>query len=64
MKKVDIIGVQMDMGAGTRGVNMGPAAIRYAGLTDGIKALGMECLDKGRPHTYGKRQDSRQHAVL
>ena len=45
MKKVDIIGVQMDMGAGTRGVNMGPAAIRYAGLTDGIKALGMECLE-------------------
>lgn len=60
MKKVDIIGVQMDMGAGTRGVNMGPAAIRYAGLTDGIKALGMECLDKGDliPMASGKTADN------
>ena len=36
MKKIDLIGVQMDFGAGTRGVNMGPAAIRFAGLTAGI----------------------------
>ena len=41
MKRVDLIGVQMDMGAGTRGVNMGPAAIRYAGVVDGIRKLGM-----------------------
>ncbi|MDO4672335.1 MAG: arginase [Porphyromonadaceae bacterium] len=47
MKKIDIIGVQMDMGAGTRGVNMGPAAIRYAGVVNGIRELGMECNDKG-----------------
>lgn len=47
MKKVDLIGVQMDLGAGTRGVNMGPAAIRYAGLVTGIEKLGMECKDKG-----------------
>ena len=37
MKKVDLIGVQMDLGAGTRGVNMGPAAIRYAGVVKGIE---------------------------
>ena len=47
MKKVDLIGVQMDFGAGTRGVNMGPAAIRFAGLVNGINGLGLECLDKG-----------------
>lgn len=47
MKKVDLIGVQMDLGAGTRGVNMGPAAIRYAGVVNGIEALGIECNDKG-----------------
>ena len=47
MKKVDLIGVQMDFGAGTRGVNMGPAAIRFAGLVKGINGLGLECLDKG-----------------
>lgn len=37
----------MDFGAGTRGVNMGPAAIRFAGLVNGINGLGLECLDKG-----------------
>lgn len=47
MKKVDLIGVQMDLGAGTRGVNMGPAAIRYAGVVKGIEELGIECNDKG-----------------
>ena len=47
MKKIDLIGVQMDLGAATRGVNMGPAAIRYAGVVQGIEALGYECEDKG-----------------
>ena len=47
MKKIDLIGVQMDMGAATRGVNMGPAAIRYAGVVNGIKELGYEVEDKG-----------------
>lgn len=30
--QVDVIGVPMDYGAGRRGVDMGPSAIRYAGL--------------------------------
>lgn len=47
MKKVDLIGVQMDLGAATRGVNMGPAAIRYAGVAKGIKELGYQLEDKG-----------------
>lgn len=47
MKRVDLIGVQMDLGAGTRGVNMGPAAIRYAGVKHEIKELGYEVIDKG-----------------
>ena len=60
MKRVDLIGVQMDMGAGTCGVNMGPAAIRYAGVVDGIRKLGMECRDKGDliPMAEGKTCDS------
>lgn len=47
MKRVDLIGVQMDLGAGTRGVNMGPAAIRYAGVKHEIEELGYEVIDKG-----------------
>ena len=47
MKRVDLIGVQMDLGAGTRGVNMGPAAIRYAGVKKDIEDLGYKVVDKG-----------------
>lgn len=47
MKKVDIIGVQMDLGASKRGVNMGPAAIRYAGLLDKLTRENIPWRDKG-----------------
>ena len=30
--QIDIIGVPIDLGAGRRGVDMGPSAIRYAHL--------------------------------
>ena len=60
MKSVDVIGVQMDFGAATRGVNMGPAAIRYAGLIDGIEKLGYEVKDKGDliPPKEGRSADN------
>jgi len=37
---IDLIGVPMDFGTGRRGVDMGPSAIRYAGLNESIQALG------------------------
>jgi len=37
---IDLIGVPLDFGAGRRGVDMGPSAIRYAGLRKGLNALG------------------------
>ena len=46
-KKIELIGVQMDLGASKRGVNMGPAAIRYGGVCEGIRALGYDLTDKG-----------------
>ena len=46
-RRVDLIGVQMDLGASRRGVSMGPAAIRYGGVCEGIQALGYEFCDKG-----------------
>ncbi len=39
--RVDVIGVPMDLGADRRGVDMGPSAIRYARLRDGLEALGI-----------------------
>lgn len=44
-KSVGIIGVPMDLGAGRRGVDMGPYAIRYAGLERGLLDLGLEIAD-------------------
>lgn len=46
-KNIDIIGVQLDQGASTRGVNMGPLAIRHAPFHEGLTALGIDWIDKG-----------------
>jgi arginase len=44
---IDLVGVPLDFGAGRRGVDMGPSAIRYAGLRDGLEALGHQVMDHG-----------------
>jgi arginase len=40
--KISLIGVPMDLGADRSGVDMGPSAIRYAGIADKLSALGHE----------------------
>lgn len=45
--KIAIIGVPVDLGADRRGVDMGASAIRYAGLTDGLSAIGHAVADLG-----------------
>jgi arginase len=47
MHQVDVIGVPMDLGADRRGVDMGPSAVRYAGLKDAIERLGIAVVDHG-----------------
>ena len=44
---VAVIGAPLDLGAGRRGVDMGPSAIRYAGLQERIEALGHASVDWG-----------------
>jgi arginase len=44
---VEIIGVPVDLGAGRRGVDMGPSAIRIADLEPRLEALGHKVLDSG-----------------
>jgi arginase len=46
-RKLAIIGAPLDLGAGRRGVDMGPSAIRYAGLEPRLDALGYDCADWG-----------------
>jgi arginase len=47
VKRVDVIGVPMDLGADRRGVDMGPSAVRYAGLNAAIERLGIATVDRG-----------------
>jgi arginase len=46
-KPVALIGASLDLGAGRRGVDMGPSAIRYAGLAGRIDRLGRQVFDWG-----------------
>jgi len=51
-RKVALIGAPLDLGAGRRGVDMGPSAIRYAGLEQHLReALGIESVDLGNIET-------------
>lgn len=56
MRKLSIIGMPMDLGQMRRGVDMGPSAIRYAGINERLKPLFDEINDLGdipigRPET-------------
>jgi len=56
-KTVGIVGVPLAFGQSMLGVELGPAAMRVAGLASGIAALGFEVNDRGdlrveRPRTY------------
>jgi arginase len=46
-KRIDLIGAKLDQGASKRGVCIGPEAIRFAGICQGIEKLGYELNDKG-----------------
>lgn len=44
---ISIIGVPLDLAAGTRGVNMGPDAIRYSGVKERLENIGYKIEDLG-----------------
>jgi arginase len=46
-RPVAVIGAGLDLGAGRRGVDMGPSAIRYAELEARLRSLGREVVDRG-----------------
>ena len=57
-EKIRIIGVPMDLGASRRGVDMGPSALRVAGLQSRLKQLGRQVEDIGN---IAVRQPEEQH---
>lgn len=48
---IAVIGAALDLGQGRRGVDMGPSAIRYAGLDERLTRLGYRVLDWGNVET-------------
>jgi arginase len=50
-RAIAVIGAGLDLGAGRRGVDMGPSAIRYAGLAARLAAIGREVHDSGDIHS-------------
>jgi arginase len=63
---VRIIGAPTDYGANRRGVDMGPSAIRYAGLADELEAIGLDVTDAGdvlAPRAEERDPDAREPSV-
>jgi arginase len=48
--KVRILGIPLDLGQERRGVDMGPSAVRAAGLNAALKSLGHQAEDSGNMH--------------
>src|SRR6185436_12099617 len=66
MKPVHLIGVPLDLGGNRRGVDMGPSALRIAGLGERIGQLGCAIVDKGDlpapiPETREARDEQKKY---
>jgi arginase len=46
-QRIHILGIPMDLGQTRRGVDMGPSALRYAGLQPRLERLGHTVIDEG-----------------
>lgn len=47
MRSAHIIGVPLDLGGNRRGVDMGPSALRIAGLAERLASIGIRVVDEG-----------------
>jgi len=65
-KTVHIHGVPLDLGGGRRGVDMGPSAVRIAGLGERLVGLGCTVVDRGDlatpiPETQAERDPKKKY---
>lgn len=47
IERISLLGLPMDLGQTRRGVDMGPSAMRYAGIVDRLKSLKIDVVDLG-----------------
>jgi arginase len=64
IKTIQVIGFPMDLGADRRGVDLGPAAIRIAGLLETVAALGYRVEDAGDIAVRVKERSTRDNPHL
>ncbi|MDR4215630.1 arginase, partial [Bacillus paralicheniformis] len=58
-QQISMIGVPMDLGQLRRGVDMGPSAIRCAGVNERLESLCQDIEDLG-DMTIGQREDEKE----
>jgi arginase len=63
---IHVLGVPLDMGGGRRGVDMGPSAVRIAGIDERLTAMGCTVVDKGDlatpiPETQEQRDPKKKY---
>ena len=54
--EVGLLSVSIDLGAGRRGVDMGPSALRIAGVSQAVAALGYRVKEVGTVHAPGPEE--------
>jgi arginase len=60
-RRIRVIGVPLDLGASRRGVDMGPSAVRVAGLEARLEALGHHVTDAGNIRVEIAETQTRGH---
>ena len=63
---IHVLGVPLDLGGARRGVDMGPSAIRIAGLSERLAGIGFTVVDKGNldtpiPETRAERDPRKKY---
>lgn len=65
-RPIHLVGVPLDLGSGRRGVDMGPSAVRIAGLGEKLSGLGLTVVDRGDlvtpiPETRAERDPKKKY---
>jgi len=63
---IHLLGVPLDLGGARRGVDMGPSAVRIAGLGERLAGIGFTVVDKGNldtpiPETRAERDPKKKY---
>ena len=64
MREISIIGVPSDYGQRRRGVDMGPSAIRYAGVVERLSLLGYVVNDEGNIRVFQELETQNEDSTL